>query len=258
MHDGAAAGRMSIWGKLIGGGLGLMLGGPLGALRGGIAGHAVDRLRFDDEGETKLEDGRPAATKQVAFTIGVIVLGSKMAKADGVVTKDEIVAFREVFQVPDDEMRNVARVFNQAKRDATGFEPYARQIAGMFRENPEVLEDLLAGLMHIARADNVVHPAEVEFLKAVAAIFGIGDDAYRRLHATYLGPDLEDPYTVLGIEADATDAEIRKAYRDLIKANHPDRVIAQGLPEEFVALANEKLSKINAAYDQIAKQRGFG
>ncbi|MEC9345804.1 MAG: TerB family tellurite resistance protein [Pseudomonadota bacterium] len=250
---------MSIWGKLIGGGIGFALGGPLGALIGGIAGHAVDRIRAEDEDDDeRVADGRPAGTRQVAFTIGVIVLGAKMAKADGHVSENEIAAFKEVFQVPPDELRNVARVFNQAKREATGFEPYAQQLAGMFRDSPEVLEDVLAGLMHIARADGVVHPAEVDFLKSVADLFGIDAQAWRRLHATYLGPDQEDPYTVLGVAPTATDQEVRKAWRDLIKANHPDRVIAQGLPEEFVALANEKLAKINAAWDRIAKERGLG
>ncbi|WP_417517021.1 TerB family tellurite resistance protein [Minwuia sp.] len=250
---------MSIWGKLIGGGIGFAFGGPIGALIGGLAGHAVDRVRESDDelGDPALEDGRPAGTKQIAFTIGVIVLGAKMAKADGVVTSDEIAAFREVFQVPEDELKNVARVFNQAKRDATGFEPYARQIADMFKDDPEVLEDLMAGLMHIARADNVIHPNEVSFLKSVADIFGISDQDYRRLHATYLGPDKDDPYAVLGIEASATDAEVKSAYRELIKKNHPDRAMAQGMPEEFIAVANEKLAKINAAYDQISRSRGI-
>jgi DnaJ like chaperone protein len=250
---------MSIWGKLIGGGIGFALGGPIGALIGGLAGHAADRVMESDDAPDHESDadGRPAGTKQIAFTIGVIVLGAKMAKADGRVTSDEIAAFREVFQVPQDELKNVARVFNQAKRDATGYEPYARQIADMFKGNPEVLEDLMAGLMHIARADNVIHPKEVEFLKSVAAIFGIDDTDYRRLHATYLGPDHEDPYTVLGVEPTATDAEIKTAYRDLIKKNHPDRAVAQGMPEEFVAVANEKLAKINEAYDRVVKLRGM-
>lgn len=251
---------MSIWGKLIGGGIGFALGGPLGALIGGVAGHALDRMRAEDDTVEPdgPADGRPQGTRQIAFTIGVIVLGAKMAKADGRVTEDEIQAFREVFQVPPDELRNVARVFNQAKREATGFEPYASQLSGMFADSPEVLEDVLAGLMHIARADGVIHPAELDFLKSVADLFGIDAQSWRRLHATYLGPDQDDPYTVLGVSASATDQEVRKAWRDLIKANHPDRVIAQGLPEEFVALANEKLAKINAAWDRIAKERGLG
>jgi len=249
---------MSIWGKLIGSGIGLAFGGPLGALIGGVAGHAYDKYKGDDDDADQIGFDPRANTKKVAFTIGVIALGAKMAKADGQVTNDEIAAFKEVFHVPEEEAKNVARVFNTAKRDATGFEPYAQQIAGMFADAPEVLEDLLAGLMHIARADNIIHPKEVEFLQAVASIFGLSQSAYQRLHATHLMPDRNDPYTVLEVDHNATDQEIKAAYRRMIKANHPDRVIAQGLPEEFVAVANEKLSKINAAYEQISRERNFG
>ena len=134
---------MSVWGKILGGAAGFALGGPIGALLGGLAGHAVDKMRAGAEGG----DG----TKQIAFTIGVVVLGAKMAKADGVVTPDEIVAFRQVFRVPPEEMKNVGRVFDRARQDAEGFEPYARQIAGLFKGNPAVLEDLLDGLFHIAK-----------------------------------------------------------------------------------------------------------
>ncbi len=251
---------MSIWGKLIGGGIGLVLGGPIGALIGGVAGHVVDRARQGDaeEFDAVAEDGRPEGTRQIAFTIGVIALGAKMAKADGRVTSNEVRAFKEVFQVPEDEVKNVARVFDQAKQDVNGYETYARQIATMFRGEPEVLEDLIAGLMHIARADDVVHPEEIAYLKSVAEIFGLSAADYQRLHATYLGPDQDDPYSILGISADATDDEVKSVYRDLIKKNHPDRVIASGMPEEFVAVATEKLAKINEAYDRIAKNRGIG
>ena len=243
---------MSIWGKLLGGAAGFTLGGPIGALIGAVAGHAVDRMR---EGTgAGAEDG----TKQIAFTIGVIVLGAKMAKADGVVTKDEIVAFREVFHVPEHESRNVSRIFNMARRDAQGFEPYARQIAGLFTANREVLEDLLAGLMHIAKADNVIHPGELEYLRQVAAIFGFDEAEFARIRATYLGPDPDDHYTILGVSPEIDDAGLKRAYRSLIKENHPDRLTAQGLPEEFIELANQKLARINAAYEAVAKQRGIG
>ncbi len=241
---------MSIWGKILGGAAGLAIGGPLGALIGGLAGHAVDRMR-------ETEAPRDGA-KQIAFTIGVIVLGAKMAKADGVVTRDEVDAFREVFHVPEPELKNVARVFDMAKRDAAGFQPYARQIARLFQDNPQVLEDLLAGLIHIARADNVVHPAELEFLRGVAAIFGFDEAEFGRIRATYIGPDAEDPYTVLGLAHDASDDEVKARYRSLSRENHPDRAVAAGLPEEFIDIANEKMAAINTAYDKVAKQRGIG
>ena len=240
---------MSIWGKLLGGAAGFALGGPLGALLGGLAGHAIDRMREPTDSSN--------GTKQVAFTIGVIVLGAKMAKADGVVTEDEIAAFKEVFHIPPQEMKNVSRVFNRARKDARGFEPYARQIAGLFRDNPAVLEDLLGGLFHIAKADSVIHPKEIEYLEAVATTFGFSEADFARIRASYLGADAGDPYQILGVSHDASDDDIKKAYRALVRKNHPDTLIAQGLPQEFIDVANEKLAAINDAYDRIERQRGL-
>ena len=240
---------MTIWGKILGGTVGFALGGPLGALIGGFAGHAIDRMRAEPES--------PDATKEIAFTIAVVVLGAKMAKADGVVTDDEVAAFKQVFHVPPHEMRNVGRLFDRARRDAHGFEPYGRQIAGLFKDNPAVLEDLLDGLFHIAKADNVVHPKEIDYLRRVAAIFGFGDAAFARIRASHLGPDEADPYVVLGVAHEVSDAELKKAYRQLIRENHPDGLIAQGLPQEFIDVANDKLAAINDAYDRVSAQRGL-
>ena len=242
---------MSIWGKVVGGAAGFALGGPLGALLGGLAGHAVDKMRESTAGG-EADD----ATKNIAFTIGVIVLGAKMAKADGVVTRDEVGAFKEVFRVPPDELKNVGRVFDQARKDVRGFEPYARQIGRMFRHNPAVLEELIEGLFHIARADGKVTDDELEYLHRVAEIFGLEPARWERLRAANLTAGDGDPYGVLGVRRDASDAEIKSAHRKLVLENHPDKLVAQGMPAEFVNLANEKLATINAAYDQIRKQRG--
>jgi DnaJ like chaperone protein len=243
---------MSVWGKIIGGVGGFALGGPLGALLGGLAGHAVDRLRGQ---ETAGEDRD--GTREIAFTIGVIVLGAKMAKADGQVTRDEVDAFKQVFHVPPEEMKNVSRVFNLARKDAGGYEPYARQIARLFDEGSQVLEDLLHGLFHIAKADGLVHPNELEYLRQVAGIFGFDEAGFARIREHHMGADAADPYTILGVAHDASDADVKSAWRRQINENHPDRAIAQGLPQEFVDLANEKLAAINDAYDRIAKQRGL-
>ena len=243
---------MSIWGKVLGGAAGFALGGPIGALIGGVLGHAVDRMRVDED-----PDGAPDGTKQIAFTIGVIVLGAKMAKADGVVTPDEVVAFKEVFHVPPDEMKNVGRVFDQARKDSDGYEPYARQIGGLFKGNPAVLEDLVDGLFHIAKADNIMHPKELEFLEAIATIFGFSETEWLRIKEGHLGPDQADPYTVLGVAHDASDDDLKRLYRKLVREHHPDTLIAQGMPQEFVDVANDKLAAINSAYDRVAKQRGL-
>ena len=242
---------MSIWTTIIGSAAGFALGGPIGALVGGLAGHAYGRMRGVG-GES--DDG---AQRQVAFTIGVIALGAKMAKADGVVTRDEVAAFREVVHVPPAEVKNVARVFDQAKQDSRGFEAYARQLGALFHDNPAVLEDLLDGLFHIAKADNIYHPAEDEFLGDVAEIFGFSQADFERIRAGHVGPDQADPYAILGVGREIADGELKSRYRKLIRDHHPDTLIAQGVPQEFIDIANEKLAVINDAYDRIAKERGL-
>jgi DnaJ like chaperone protein len=244
---------MSIWGKIIGGAAGFALGGPIGALAGVLAGHAVDRM----SAPTGDEAAAPSEVKQVAFTIAVVALGAKMAKADGVVTRDEVAAFKEVFHVAPEEAKNVGRVFDRAKRDTIGFELYAKQIARMFRDEPAVLEELLDCLFHIARADGVYHPGEKAYLRTVAEIFGFDATEFRRIEARNMGPDKADPYVVLGIDRSASDDEIKAAYRTLIKEHHPDRLIAQGMPPDVVEVANEKLATINGAYEKIEKERGL-
>ena len=241
---------MSIWGKILGGAAGFALGGPLGAILGTVAGHAVDRMRA-----AQRVDHDP--TRSIAFTIGVIVLSAKMPKADGVVTRDEIDAFKQVFRVPPNEAGNVAKVFNQARRDSAGFEPYARQLAGMFRENPVVLEELLNCLAYIAHADGKVHPAERRFLQEVAKIFGLDQAAFERATAIRLDPEETDPYQLLGVTREASDEAIKSAYRKLVRENHPDQLMAQGVPEEFIEVANRKMAAINAAYERVRRERGF-
>lgn len=236
---------MSIWGKLVGGTAGLVIGGPIGALVGAVAGHAVDRFRD--------EPMAADATQSIGFTIGVVVLGAKMAKVDGVVTDMEIAAFRRLFRVPPDEEKNVARLFDQARRDADGYEPYARQIARLLRDRPAVLEELLNCLFHIAAADGRVGDAEMIFLRSVADIFGLDADAFARIRAAHSLDGAADPYAILGVARSASVAEVRARYRHLAREHHPDRLVAQGLPAEFVRTATTKMAAINAAYDEILR-----
>ena len=240
---------MSIWGKVIGGMAGFALGGPLGAMLGAAAGHAVDRMRAG--GAATAEDRR------LAFTIAVIVLSAKMAKADGHVTRDEIAAFKRVFHIPPDEMKDVGRLFDEARQDAGGFEPYAEQIAQLFAAEPALLEELLGGLFHIAMADGHLRPEELEYLRRVAAIFGFDARVFDRVRARLGKSEVEDPYTVLGLARGATDAELKRIYRKLSRENHPDSLMAQGMPQEFIDLANSKMAAINAAHDRIRKERGL-
>jgi DnaJ like chaperone protein len=249
---------MNIWGKLVGGAAGFAVGGPIGALLGAVAGHAVDRMAEPDAREALPPPGdERAATRQIAFTIGIIVLGAKMAKADGVVSRAEVVAFKQVFKVPAQEEQNVGRIFDQARKDARGFEPYARQVARMFSRKSRVLEELIDGLFHIAKADGKVAAEELDYLREVARIFGFDDTDFARMREAHLGPDVADPYNILGVTRAMDNAAIKAAWRKLVRDTHPDRLMAKGLPPEFVAMANERLATINAAYDRIAKERNI-
>ncbi len=287
---------MAIWGKILGGAAGLAIGGPIGAVIGAVAGHAYDRYREVESRERLAPPRRdrnpwsagaprpepppdrssdrssdpwaepppvfadPTETRRIAFATAVIVLGAKLAKVDGVVTRDEIQAFKRVFRIDDREVGDVARIYNQAKTSARGFEPYARQIAALFGNDPVLLEELLVGLFEIARADGELNPAEVDFLRRVAAIFGFNVGAFEQVRARFSATarnlsGADDAYAVLGLTRSASDGEIKQTYRKLVREHHPDRLVAKGMPEEFVERANKTLAAINAAYDRIEKER---
>ena len=238
---------MSIWGRLSGAASGLAqgahIGGPVRGLLGALAGHIVHH------------DSDNNAQHQIAFTIGVIALGAKMAKADGIVTQDEIIAFKEVFKVPEGEMKNVSRVFNLAKEDVVGYEAYADQLASLLKGNNKLLEDVLEGLFHIAMADGVFHPKEEQFLADVAQRFGLTRTQFNYIKARHVRAAKSDPYEVLGIAPDIDDVTLKRHYRKLVLDNHPDRMIARGVPPEFVSFATKKVAAINAAYQELAKER---
>jgi DnaJ like chaperone protein len=248
----------TIWGKVIGGVAGFAIGGPIGALMGAFAGHQFDK---DKNGATQMGGAPGTDQRQVAFTIAVVVLSAKMAKADGQVTPDEIAAFKKIFRIPPEEVGEVGRLFNEARKDATGYEPYAQQIASMFQHEPQVLEELLGGLFLIAQADGEVHPKELEYLEHVAAIFGFDQAAFERIHYSFMGEGhvgtQDESYKVLGVSPSADDAEVKSAYRKLLREYHPDTLMSKGLPQDFIDLANEKMAAINHAYDMVKKERGL-
>jgi DnaJ like chaperone protein len=190
--------------------------------------------------------------KSVAFTIGMIALGAKMAKADGVVTKDEIAAFKQVFHVPEKDMAAVQRVFDLAKQDIAGFESYAEQVARLFVPKSSVLENVLDGLFHIAKADHAIHEDELTFLEHVAGIFGFKGAEFARIRARHVAI-AEDPYEVLGVTRGASAKDIKQHYRKLARDLHPDKQMAMGVPAEMVQLASERLARINVAYEQVMK-----
>jgi DnaJ like chaperone protein len=199
-------------------------------------------------------DGEPL--KDIGFTIAVIALSAKMAKADGVVSPLELKAFADVFRYSPEEARNVERVFDMAKQDTAGYEAYADQIAALLKDDRKLLQHVLEGLMHVGTADGVLHPQEDEFLKSVATRFGFSDSEYRFFRARFV-VDNANPYDALRLTPEASDAEVKAQYRKLVRDNHPDRLMANGVPAEFIELATRKLAAINDAYDTIARERGL-
>ncbi|MCX8954074.1 molecular chaperone DjiA [Ruegeria sp. NA] len=194
---------------------------------------------------------RSPPERSVAFTIAVIALGAKMAKADGQVTRDEVTAFRDVFQIAREDEEGAARVFNMARTDVAGYQDYARKIARMFSEDSTTLCDLMEGLFHIAMADGFYHPNENAFLEDVSQIFGQTDAQFKALRARFVPDAPNDPYTVLGVPHDMPLPDIRNVWRQLVRETHPDAMMARGVPEEAIRLAEKKMIDINRAWDEI-------
>jgi len=243
---------MSFVGRMIAGARDLPFGGPLGALLDRAARH-IPTWHPHGDGESRNGDPR----RRVAFTIAAIALGAKMARADGAVTRDEITAFGEVFQVPPGEEDHVRLVFDLARKSTAGFESYARQIGRLFAGDRAALENLLGGLFHIALADGRLCPAEDQYLREVARHFGFDSGDYIRIRAHHVGVEEEgatDPHAILGVGRDAPPGAIRDAYHRLVRESHPDLAIAQGLPPECIALATARVARINAAHDRLAKR----
>ncbi len=188
---------------------------------------------------------------EAAFSIALIALSAKMAKADGIVTDDEIEAFSDFFRFPEEEADKVRMVYQLAQQDVAGFDEYVSKVAKIFEAAPAVLEDVLDCLFHIAVADGVAHPRELELLESAAKAFDIKGAAYHRLKAAHLGLDDDDPYLILGVDHGASTGEIKSTYRSLVREHHPDILIARGVPHDLVKIGERRMAAINTAYERI-------
>lgn len=202
------------------------------------------------------EDGCAPEPNDVGFTAAVVGLGAKLAVVDGVVTDDEIIVFSRVFRTTAEDTPAVRRLFNLARQTVNGYEGYARRIGTKYRNRPCLLEGVLDGLFQIAGADGVVTNDELDYLRTVSNAFGFTDATFRRIRASHLGPERDDPYHILGVEHDAPFPAIRVAYRKLMADNHPDRVVTNGVPREFEASAHDKAAAITSAFAKIKAERG--
>ena len=242
---------MSIWGKIIGGTAGFALGGPLGAILGVMAGNVFDKSKKTKFNFNQISNQQ----KQNIFALSIIILSAKIAKSDGVVTKDEITAFKEKFKIPPSEMSQVAKIFDEAKKSKFGYEKIANQVGMLFSGNQLMLEELLNNLFFIAEADGNISVSEIEVLKSISHSFNLSENDFQRIFNSRLNDKESDPYKVLGVKRTDSDEFIRKAWIKLTKEHHPDYLVAKGMPPEFIDQANNEMSSINSAYDKIQKIR---
>ena len=226
-------------------------------LMGAVTDTATNTLSCIVEAIRTVFEGDPETRRKVAFSVAVIALSAKMAKADGVVTETEIKAFQEVFDYPEEEAKNVARLYNLAKQDVSGYEAYAEKLSGLCssgKPNCPVLENVLDGLFHIAKADGAIHEQEMSFLQNVAQIFRMPEEKFERITARHVYIEGRDPYIVLGVSRKDDFQTIRKHYRSLVNEHHPDRLIARGMPSSFHVIANDRMARFNAAYAAIERE----
>lgn len=228
----------------------------LGLDEGGYVRSALDALRAAVGFDGHVAPGY----QQAAFTIAFISLAAKMAKADGVVAHVEALTFERLHSAPAEEARNVQYVFELAASDSAGYDVYASRIRDTLSAEPRLLRDVLDALFHIAAADGVFHGREEVFLADVAGIFGISDGEFRSIRAAFVhdgrsGIGNDDPYDILGISRDVSDAQLKSHYRQLVRDHHPDSLIARGVPAEFHAAAEQKLAGFNAAYERVLEER---
>ena len=237
---------MSIWGSLIGGMIGLSLGGPFGMLLGSLLGGKISRAR------SGARMGSFAQPQQV-FALSLIVLSAKLSKADGQVSREELIAVKDKLKIPDNELDQVGKIFNKAKEESQGYEPYAQQIAQIYRGNLNVLEEVINVLFYIAEADGNVSTSELEMIESISEIFGLSNVQFESIKESRKLSEKSNPYIILESNPNDDIQSIRKKYIKLSKEHHPDLLISKGVPKEVIEESKKKMRAINSAWDQVQK-----
>jgi len=237
---------MAIWGSLIGGMIGLSLGGPFGMLLGSLIGGKISRAK------SRAGFGSFAQPQQI-FALSLIVLSAKLSKADGQVSKEELIAVKDKLKIPENEIDQVGKIFNKAKEESAGYEPYAQQIAQVYRGNINVLEEVINILFYIAEADGNISNSELKMIEHIAQIFGLTEIQFNSIKESRKSSDKLNPYIVLESNPDDTIEIIRKRYLKLSKENHPDLLMSKGVPQEVIDESKAKMRAINSAWGQVQK-----
>ena len=237
---------MAIWGSLIGGMIGLSLGGPFGMLLGSLIGGKISRAK------SRAGFGSFAQPQQI-FALSLIVLSAKLSKADGQVSKEELIAVKDKLKIPENELDQVGKIFNKAKEESAGYQPYAQQIAQIYKGNINVLDEVINILFYIAEADGNVSDSEFKMIEHIAQIFGLSEIQFNSIKESRKSSEKLNPYVVLESKPDETIEVIRKRYLKLSKEHHPDLLMSKGVPQEVINESKAKMRAINSAWDKVQK-----
>ena len=214
----------------------------LGSLIGGKVSRARARGGFNAQ-----------AQGQRIFALSLIVLSAKLSKADGQVSREELIAVKDKLKIPESELDQVGKIFNQAKEESAGYEPYAKQIAQFYKGNINVLEEVINILFYIAEADGNVSESELNMIQHIAQIFGLNQSQFNSIKESRKSSDKLNPYIVLESKPEEELQAIRKKYLKLSKEHHPDLLLSKGVPQEVIDESKKKMRAINSAWDQIQK-----
>lgn len=262
---------MGWWGKLVGGALGFAVGGPLGALLGAAMGHNLDVSMGG--GRAALHAGDQERVQTAFFTATFSIMGH-VAKADGRVTQDEISMAQQVMaqmQLNGAQRKAAINLFHEGKAADFPFDEVVDQFRQECHRRVNLVRMFLEIQIATALADGNIDYTEERVLFRIADRLGFPRVFFERLIASVRAQQhfadeqrgqgghasLEDAYDVLGVDAKATDADIKKTYRRQMSQHHPDKLVSKGLPEEMIKIATEKTQEIKAAYERIKASRGI-
>ena len=280
---------MSWLGKILGGTLGFALGGPLGALVGVALGHNFDRSARSGRGlgwaDSDLLDAGdasdfldapdsldPRERTQTAFFTATFAVMGHLAKADGLVTHDEIRLAARVMdemQLSDTHRRLAQRLFREGRSPDFPVGEILDQLRRECRYSSNLITMFVEILVHAAYADGELHAQERALLESICARLRLPAGELERLEAMVRAElharggkpsdalSAADAYAILGVDEDCSDAELKRAYRRMMNRHHPDKLVAKGLPEEMMQVATEKTREIKAAYDRLKEVRGL-
>jgi DnaJ like chaperone protein len=254
---------MGWYGKFIGGTIGLFTGGPLGAIAGAAIGHHFYDARNEESSaqheRVRYQGHTDNERRQASFFLALFSILGKLAKADGRITREQgeaVISFLDRMGVTGSQRSFAIKVFNEAKNTPYSVEDLAREFAQITRGRPDLRGSMMDMLFEIALTDSYLHPGEEEVIQSVAAILGFTPQEVQTIRNRHMVGE-EHTYAALGLTPDATDEEIRRTYRQLVQEYHPDRIVSQGMPQEFVEYATERFQEIQQAWEILRKKRNL-